>query len=79
MNDIVQKVGVIYNKKGGVKEDIIRLRVHSLSTDVDVRMRLDEAAQIAGGLSKTAAYILSGITPGLKQFYRQAILHPAEK
>ena len=60
------KIGYIHNKTRGVKEDVIRLKIKSASTAVDMQMRLDEAVIIASGLTKVAAQMLIGQLPMTK-------------
>ena len=46
------RIGWIYNKNKGVKKDIIRLQIISLTDIIDINMRIDEAASIIAGLGK---------------------------
>ena len=56
------RIGVIYNKKDGVREDIIRVEFlsskpgHGWTTN----MRVDEAMHLIAGLSKTLARLMWG-------------------
>jgi len=56
------RVGIIYNKQRGVKEDIIRLQFVSPDPNHcwDVQMRVDEAMNVMTGLSKTLLYLIWG-------------------
>ena len=47
------RVGWIFNKNKGVRDDKIRLQIISLSNIIDFNMRIDEATSIIAGLSKT--------------------------
>ena len=56
------RVGYVYNKANGVREDVIRLQCKSLSCTeiVDLQMRVDEAVIIAAGLNKISGQMLIG-------------------
>ncbi len=60
------KIGYVHNKRRGVREDVIRLKVKSESTEVDVQMRIDEAVLLASGLTKVAGQMLIGQLPMTK-------------
>lgn len=46
------RVGWIHNKQRGVVDDKIRVQIHSLHTDLDFNMRIDEAFALVGGIGK---------------------------
>ncbi len=69
------RVGIIYNKKGGIPEDIIRVefinlkdKSHCWITD----MRVDEAMHLIAGLSKTLATLMWGGKRQAEMFVRSA-------
>ena len=69
------KVGVIYNKKDGVLEDIIRIEFIN-SKDSNhcwiTQMRVDEAMHLVAGLSKTLALLVWGNKRQAKMFVKSA-------
>ncbi len=55
------QVGIIHNNKHRVKEDIIRVKFTSSKPGFgwDVHMRVDEAMQLAAGITKTLTRMIS--------------------
>jgi len=57
------RVGIVYNKKGGVPEDIIKVEFVNLKDGSHcwvTNMRVDEAMHLIAGLSKTLAWLMWG-------------------
>ncbi len=52
------RVGYIYNKTTGIKEDVIRVKIITKQEIIDFNCRLDESIVIAAGLNKVASHIL---------------------
>jgi len=46
------RVGWIHNKQRGVKEDVIRVQINSLSCNLDFSMRPDEASGLVCGIGR---------------------------
>lgn len=46
------KIGWIYNKSKGVREDKIRIKINSLTAHIDFNMRIDEATALVTGIGK---------------------------
>ena len=57
------KVGYIYNKTTGVKEDVIAVRMLAVEGLHEYNLRLDEAVALAAGLTKVATQMLVGQLP----------------
>ena len=68
------RVGVIYNKNKGVKEDIIRVEFASSKEGhgISANMRVDEAMHLVAGLSKTLARLVWGDKKQAKMFIESA-------
>ncbi len=60
------KIGYVHNKSRGVRDDVIRLKSRSLSMELDIQMRIDEAVLLAAGLTKVAGQMLIGQLPMTK-------------
>jgi len=69
------RVGIVYNKRGGVTEDIIRIQFVNLKDKShcwETNMRVDEAMHLIAGLSKTLARLMWGGKRQATMFVRSA-------
>lgn len=59
------RIGYIYNKSKGVKEDVVRVQIMSATENgsMDFACRIDEATVLAAGLNKVTAQMLLGQLP----------------